>query len=202
LAPSTSQRRFRRATFFLREKSSQKTRLKVNVPRSVDSGLVTGGDWLLRGTGFVKTRPEDPVAPAKMGRSPQEGSPASKMARAPRGLGPERKPGILPMATFGNHPGHHATSRAVAKPAHRRGQPPRRVRPEVTERGTLTLKSAFSCLFSLWKKGTRHQPAKQAGETALKRVFRTTRRGEIPTRRTALCGSLWPVMVILPNPRR
>jgi len=43
------------------------------------------------------------------------------------------------------------------KPANRRGQPPQPVTPETIERWTLTLKRAFSYLFSRSKKGTRRK---------------------------------------------
>jgi len=73
--------------------------------------------WSLRGAAFARIPSEDPVVLAGMGRSPHEKGTASKVARASRaGINPERKPGIFPMATFGNHPGHHATSRFLAKP--------------------------------------------------------------------------------------
>jgi len=83
--------------FFPREKSSQKTRSKVNVPRSGVSGLTVGGGWPLRGAGFAKTRSEDPVALAAIGRSPHEGGSASKAGYShrgccltPLGFGPRR----------------------------------------------------------------------------------------------------------------
>ena len=88
--------------------------------------------------------------PALLPRLPADGA---RCARDVTDLG--RKPMILPMATFGNHPGHRATSRALAKPAPQRGQPPQHATSEVIERGTLIFKRAFSCLFSRWKKGTR-----------------------------------------------
>jgi len=71
-----------------------------------------------------------------MGRSPHEGGATSKAglsygfgvdeqqhpedgARTARGLDPERKSGIEPMASFRNHPRHRAASRAPLSPCPR-----------------------------------------------------------------------------------
>jgi hypothetical protein len=106
-------------------------------------------------------------------------------ARGARGVtAPERKPGILPMATSGNHPGHHATSRALAKPAHRRGQPPQSPSFSGNRAWDFDVRERFCLLLPRLAKVSRRKTSRsEPGETAFD-VSRAPQRPVVPASST------------------